>query len=177
MRCAALLLLVAIATVANAGAAEPRLAGASTTISPTLCAPVALETLRCSGYGGVDAFLFGPEEARTLTLGDDRPAFAPLPVPGRLGRSVDWRVSADGTPQTGAVRWRAAEGSTELVLLLRPPQGGVPGCLQLVAAPDVDLEGLSLRRFRCGVDRPVLIGPIPPRLRATLAPWLAAIRP
>jgi len=177
MRCAAFLVLAATTLVPAADAAGAELAGASTTISPSLCAPTDAQTLRCAGYGGLEVRLFGPEDARTLALGGTEPAFPPLPVAGRLGRSVDWRLDADGAPLTGAVRWQAAEGSAELVLLLRPARDGAAGCLQLVTTPTVELDGLSQRRFRCGVDRPALVGPIPPRLRTALEPWLAAVRP
>ncbi|MBB3950470.1 hypothetical protein [Aureimonas jatrophae] len=155
--------------------AQPRLAGAASPISPGLCERTADEAWRCSGLAGVDVRLFGPETRRTLSLGDVRSAFPPLPMPGRFATTIDWHVGSDSQPLAAAVRWRAAEGSAELLLVLRPAAEGAPGCVSAVAGPDADPIALAMRHFRCERDRPVLAGTIPPPLRTALDGWLAAL--
>ncbi|WP_062012532.1 hypothetical protein [Aureimonas sp. AU4] len=155
--------------------AQPRLAGAASPISPGLCERIADEAWRCVGLAGVDVRVFGPEARRTLSLGGDRPAFAPLPLPGRFATMIDWQANGEGRPVAATVRWRAAEGSAELLLVLRPAADGSPGCLSAVAGPDADAGELAARSFRCGRDRPILAGTIPPTLRAALEGWLSAL--
>lgn len=160
------------AEAAPSAVAAPRLTGAATPIAPALCEPIASETWRCAGLAGVGVRLQGPETERTLALGDDRPLFTPLPRPGRLSGTLQWHIDGEGRPVAATVRWRAEEGTSELVLVLRPATPAARGCVSAVLGPDDDSDAFAARRFRCGRDRAVLGERLPPELRAALRDWL-----
>ncbi|MBB3999992.1 hypothetical protein [Aureimonas pseudogalii] len=165
------------------------LSGAASPLLPHFCVadplPGDASVLRCSGLVGTDVFLAGSEDDRRVALGAPAGFPSPLPKAARLSRTLDWRLLGE-RPVAALLRYGfAAEGADpamQWIVVLKPGTPERPGCV--VALVDGE-AGAAARTtatrvadeeaagFRCGVDRPGLVGRAGDATRRLGTLWLA----
>ncbi|WP_156421455.1 hypothetical protein [Aureimonas sp. AU40] len=122
--------------------------------------------LRCAALPGVDLFLKGPPERRSVSLGSPDGFIPPPPEPMALASTARWRML--GARPLAAILRYALPGAPDEVLLVvvKAPSGEAPGCLVAILAgiagsENAEADALADGRataFRCGVDRPTFLG-------------------
>lgn len=165
------------------------LSGAASPLLPHLCVaapmPGDASMLRCSGLVGTDVFLTGSEDDRRVALGSPAGFPPSLPRRARLSRTLDWRLLGD-RPVAGLLRYGfAADGAEPAMQWIVVQKAGTPeraGCVVALVDGEADAEAraTALRvadeqaaGFRCGVDRPGLVGRAGDATRRLGASWLA----
>ncbi|MBB1249569.1 hypothetical protein [Rhizobium sp. G21] len=146
--------------------------------------PGGFASLRCTGYQGAPVYFkefdlrqsvyYGPVSKKIIDeAGETFSAF------NHVGKKIEWRLAADGSPQATILRWfientnpdtgATDKASTGQVLVISKvatkddPMGCVAGYVDALANPEPNLLARQVADeiapgFACGVDRPTYHG-------------------
>ena len=184
-----LAVLGAASPAAKGSSVSAPVSGAASPLLPHLCiaAPIPgdASVLRCSGLVGTDVYLAGGDDDRRVALGAPAGFASPLPRPARLSRTLDWRLLGD-RPMAALVRYvfvaDGADPAMQWIVVLKPGTPERPGCVVALVDGEADATARATALhvadeeaagFRCGVDRPGLVGRAGDATRRLGTPWLA----
>jgi len=184
-----LAVLGAASPAAKGSAVSAPVSGAASPLLPHLCIaspiPGDASVLRCSGLVGTDVYLAGREDDRRVALGAPTGFPAALPRPARLSRTLDWRLLGD-RPMAALLRYAfaadGAEPAMQWIVVLKPGTRERPGCVVALVDGEGDSAATATAThvaddgtagFRCGVDRPSLVGRAGDATRRLGTSWLA----